>query len=59
MGALLFAALLKEGVPALLDWLKHRSDPDAPITDAEILEKLAVDVETGNAAGAAFLDTIA
>jgi hypothetical protein len=50
----LIAALIQQvALPELVSWLKGRNGQ--PITDADIIAKLGVDIDTGIATGEAFL----
>ncbi len=54
MDPLLLAALIEKfAVPEIVAWIKSRRG--TPITDADIIAKLGMDLDTGIAAGEAFL----
>jgi hypothetical protein len=55
MDPILIAALIEKfALPELVAWLKARRG--APLTDADILGKLELDLASGIARGQAFLD---
>lgn len=58
MDPVILAALLNNvAVPELGRWLAQLHAAGKVVTEAEALAKLGLDVDSGNAAGHAFLDT--
>lgn len=56
MSPAILAALISQfGVPELLRWLAEIRSQNRVVTEADALAKLGMDVESGNAAGEAFL----
>ncbi len=56
MSPLIIAALIEQlGVPELLRWLNSLHASGQVITEQAALDKLNLDVDAGNAAGAAFI----
>ncbi len=58
MNPVLLAALISQiGIPELAAWLKSLHESDQVLTDDVALRKLDMDVDEGDAAGKAFLDS--
>ena len=58
MNPLILAALITEiGIPELARWLAELHDGGELVTDDQALAKLDMDVDEGNAARQAFLDS--
>lgn len=53
--AILAALITQIGIPELMRWLAQLHADGKVVTEAEALAKLDMDVEQGNATGAAFL----
>ncbi len=58
MDPLLLAALIQQiAIPELARWLAELHADGRVVTEEEALAKLGMDVDAGNAAGLAFLET--
>lgn len=58
MNPLILSALLNQiAIPELARWLADLHAEGRTVTEADALAKLDMDVDAGNAAGQAFLDT--
>jgi len=58
MSPLLLAALIQQvGVPELVRWLASLHAENRVVSEEEALAKLNMDIDQGNAAGQAFLDS--
>lgn len=59
LNPIILAALINNlAIPELARWLAELHNAGRTVTEAEALAKLALDVDAGNAAGRAFLDSL-